>query len=271
MNQLHQKNSGWLALLLCLGLLGFWSNSFAVSDETLGPGDSIRVSVFENPNLTTETRVSAQGTISFPLVGNVKVGGLSPSDAAARISEALKNGNFIRNPQVSISVIQVRSRQVSVLGQVTKPGRYALDETTTSLTDMLALAGGISPTGDDVVTLIRTRNGKTEKFDVDVQDMVRTGDLSGNVEVENGDTIFVRRVPVFYILGAVQRAGTYRLENNMNVIQAIAAGGGMTVRGTERGIKIGRRSADGGLTRQEAQLADRVKADDTIYVPESFF
>lgn len=271
MNQVRQKSPGWLALLLCLGLFGFWSNSFAISDETLGPGDSIRVTVFENPNLTTETRISAQGVINFPLIGNIKVGGLSPSDAVDRIAEALKSGNFIHNPQVSISVMQVRSRQVSVLGQVTKPGRYALDETTTSLTDILALAGGINPTGDDVVTLIRTRNGKNEKFDIDVQNMVRTGDLSANVEIENGDTVFVRRVPVFYILGAVQRAGTYRLENNMSVIQAIAAGGGMTVRGTDRGIKIGRRSADGGLNRHEAQLADQVKADDTIYVPESFF
>ena len=270
MNQIHQTKPGWLVVLFCLGLLGFFTPGFA-ADETLGPGDSVRVTVFENPNLTTETRVSANGMISFPLVGNVQVGGLTPSGAAERIAHGLKSGNFIRNPQVSLSVVQVRSRQVSVLGQVARPGRYALDEATTTLTDILALAGGIGPTGDDIVTLVRTRDGKSEKRDIDLQNMLATGDLSANPEIENGDTIYVRRVPMFYIHGEVQRAGSYRLENNMSVMQAIAAGGGMTVRGTERGIKISRRTPDGGLSRQEAQLGDQIRPDDTIFIPESFF
>lgn len=271
MHQRGQSRSRGFALLFCFALLAFWNPAFAAADETLGPGDSIRITVFENPNLTTETRISARGTIDFPLIGNIKIGGFSPSGAVDRISEALKDGNFIRNPQVSLSVTQVRSRQVSVLGQVSHPGRYPLDETVTNVTDILALAGGITANGDDVVTVIRTRNGKTEKHEIDIQQMARNGDLSGNLQIEHGDTIFVRRVPVFYILGAVQRAGTYRLENNMNVIQAIAASGGMTVYGTDRGIKISRRTADGGLSKHEAQLADQVKADDTIYIQESFF
>jgi len=262
--------SGMLVMLACLGFLSSSNVAFA-ADETLGPGDSIRITVFDNPDLTTETRISARGFIRFPLLGNVKLAGLTPTGAGERLASLLKEGNFILEPQVSLSVIQVRSRQISVLGQVARPGRYALDETVTTLTDMLALAGGINPTGDDVVTVVRVRDGVSERLEVDVPKMYRTGDMSANIEVENGDTVFVRRAPMFYIYGEVQRAGTYRLENEMTVMQALSLGGGVTVRGTERGIKVARRDNDGALTKREVQLADLVKPDDIIHVQESLF
>src|SRR5258708_26901200 len=93
-----------------------------------------------------------------------------------------------------------------------------------------------------------TRNGKTAKLDIDVPTMYRTGDLSRNVQLENGDAIFVQRAPVFYIYGEVQRAGTYRLEPAMTVMQALSLGGGVTQRGTDRGLKI-RPKAPGGPLR----------------------
>ena len=271
MNHYLRIFSGWLATLVCLGFLALSGQALAATDDTLGPGDSIRVTVFENPDLTTETRVSARGFIRFPLLGNVKLQGLTPVAAGERLAALLKEGNFIRDPQVNVSVIQVRSRQVSVIGQVARPGRYALDETSTFVTDMLALAGGISPTGDDIVTVVRTRNGATERLDIDVAKMYRTGDMTANVEIENGDTVFVRRAPMFYIYGEVQKAGTYRVENEMTVMQALSLGGGITVRGTERGIKVARRDANGVLAKREAKLADRVQPDDIIQVQESLF
>ena len=260
----------WLATLATLACLGL-SGPLLAADDTLGPGDSIRVTVFENPDLTTEARISANGYIRFPLLGNVKLDGLSSVAAGERIAQLLKEGNFIRDPQVNVALVQVRSRQVSVLGQVTRPGRYALDETTTTVTDMLALAGGIAPTGDDVVTLVRQRNGNTERIDIDLARMYRNGDMAANVEVENGDTVYVRRAPMFYIYGEVQRAGSYRLENEMTVMQALSLGGGVTVRGTERGIRVARRNADGVLARSEVQLGDPVQPNDIIQVRESLF
>ncbi len=264
------KFSRWLATLATLACLGL-SGPLLAADDTLGPGDSIRVTVFENPDLTTEARISANGYIRFPLLGNVKLDGLSSVAAGERIAQLLKEGNFIRDPQVNVALVQVRSRQVSVLGQVTRPGRYALDETTTTVTDMLALAGGIAPTGDDVVTLVRQRNGNTERIDIDLARMYRNGDMAANVEVENGDTVYVRRAPMFYIYGEVQRAGSYRLENEMTVMQALSLGGGVTVRGTERGIRVARRNADGVLARSEVQLGDPVQPNDIIQVRESLF
>lgn len=260
-----------MLVLACLTLLLPLRSGFAQYNEILGPGDNIRVTVFENPDLTTETRISAQGTITFPLLGEVKLAGLTPGAAVARIAAKLKDGKYVRDPQVSINVTQVRSRQVSVLGQVTKPGRYALDDTSCKLTDILAQAGGIAPGGDDIVTVIAVRNGKTEKLEIDVPRIYRTGDQSSNIDVENGDTLFVQRAPVFYIYGEVQHGGAYRLESGLNVMQAVSLGGGVTLRGTERGIKIHRIGPDGTLHKLDVQMSDPVQANDIIYVKESFF
>lgn len=266
-----RRPSRWFVALTGVALLAFAIPNEADSRETLGPGDTIRVTIFQNPDLTAETRVSERGAILYPLIGEVAVSGLTPAGAAARIAAELKQGKFMKDPQVSVSVLQVRSRQVSVLGHVGRPGRYALEDPSLKLTDILALAGGISPTGDHTVTVVSERNGKIAKREVDVPGMYRSGDLSSDVEVHNGDTIFVPRAPVFYIYGEVQRAGAYRLEPDMTVMHALSLGGGLTPRGTTRGLKIHRRMPDGTLRKLDVQLADAVQADDVVYVKESLF
>jgi polysaccharide export outer membrane protein len=239
--------------------------------QTLGPGDAVRIAVFQNPDLTTEARISERGTIGFPLIGEVAIGGLDPAAAEALIARRLIEGKFVIKPQVSLNVLRVRSRQVSVLGQVVRPGRYPLDDTSAKLTDILALAGGIGPAGDDNVTVMVHRDGKTIKRDIDVARMYVTGDLSANLELQNGDTVYVRRAPVFYIYGEVQRAGAYRLEPEMTVQQALSVGGGITPRGTQRGLKIHRRTPDGQVLKIDVDLTDQVRAEDVIYVKESLF
>ncbi|HEY6720582.1 MAG TPA: SLBB domain-containing protein, partial [Burkholderiales bacterium] len=106
---------------------------------------------------------------------------------------------------------------------------------------------------------------------INVPTMYRTGDLSRNLELENGDTIFVQRAPVFYIYGEVQRAGSYRLEQAMTVMQALSVGGGVTPRGTDRGLKIRRRASDGKFQTIDARLTDPILPDDVLYVRESLF
>ena len=258
------------SLVLCVAL-ALPAAAFGQPREILGEGDSIRITVFQNPDLTTETRVSERGTITFPLVGEISLAGLTPAEAEIRIADRLIKGKFVLKPQVSLNIVRVRSRQVSVLGQVARPGRYPLDDTSSNLTDILALAGGVSPTGDENVTVMVRRNGKTAKLEINVPTMYRTGDLSSNLQLENGDTIFVQRAPVFYIYGEVQRAGSYRLEQAMTVMQALSVGGGVTPRGTDRGLKIRRRAADGAIQTIDARLTDPVQPDDVIYVRESLF
>jgi polysaccharide export outer membrane protein len=122
-----------------------------------------------------------------------------------------------------------------------------------------------------MVTVLSNRGGKLVKQEIDVPAIFRGGDPASNIQVNSGDTIFVQRAPVFYIYGEVQRAGAYRLEPNMIVMQALSLGGGLTVRGTERGIGIHRRMPDGKFAKIEARLTDPVQAEDTVYVRESLF
>jgi polysaccharide export outer membrane protein len=257
--------------LLCCALSLAASPSLAQVRDALGEGDTVRITVFQHPDLTTEARISAQGSISFPLIGEVELRGLEPAGAEARIARRLVEGQFLLKPQVNLSVLSVRSRQVSVLGQVVRPGLYPLDGAAAKLTEVLAQAGGIGAGGDDTVIVMTQREGRPQRLDIDVPYMYRTGDLSRDIELVNGDIVYVQRAPVFYIYGEVQRAGAYRLEPGMTVMQALSLGGGVTPRGTERGLKISRRTPEGGVQRLDAALTDRLQADDVVQVRESLF
>jgi polysaccharide export outer membrane protein len=235
--------------------------AWAQSGERLGVGDAVRVTVFQQPDLTTEARVSEKGTVAMPLIGEQKVAGKSTGEAAKQIADALKNGKYLKDPQVSIAMVTLRSRQVSVLGQVARPGRYALDETSSGLTEVLAAAGGVMPTGAD--TAIVMRDGQKQVVDVKNKESA--------FKLRNGDTVYIDRAPVFYIYGEVTRAGAYRVEPNMTVMQAIAAGGGITPRGSDRRLKMRRNGADGKVVETDAKLQDMVKTDDVIYVKEALF
>ena len=258
-------------LMWCMVTLLAFSASFAsAADVQLGAGDVLKISVYGNPDLALETRVSEAGEITFPLVGNVALGGLSVSAAEKKLGGLLENGGFLRKAQVNIIVTQLQSQQVSVLGQVNRPGRYPI-EGKRSLMDMLAMAGGVSQDGGDAVSLIRKRNGKTTREIIDIVDMVRSADLNRDLDVAGNDVIFVERAPRFYIYGEVQRPGAFRLERSMTVLQALSVGGGLTQRGTERGIRIKRRDEAGKLEIINAKHDDLLQVDDMVYVQESLF
>jgi len=239
--------------------------------EAVGPGDTVRINVFRNPELATETRVTDQGTIFFPLIGEVTIAGLSPQQAAQRIADKLASGKFVVSPEVQLSIATVNSRQVSVLGNVAKPGRYPIDSVNRRVTDFIAAAGGMAATGADTVTVVQVRNGAETKTDVDLEQMFRNGKLGSNLELAPGDTIYVHRAPMIYVGGEVNKAGAYRLEPHMTVMQAIALGGGINPRGTERGVRIHRKDGNGSVRKIDAGLTDLVRADDVIYVRESLF
>jgi len=238
--------------------------------EAVGPGDMVRVTVFRNPDLSTEARVTDQGTIFFPLIGEVPVAGLTPQQASKRIADQLSKGKFVVNPEVQLSIATVNSRQVSVLGNVARPGRYPIDSVNRRVSDFVAAAGGMAAAGSDTVTVVQVRNGQEAKTDVDLAQMFRNGNLSANLELAPGDTIYVHRAPMIYVYGEVNKAGAYRLEPHMTVMQAIALGGGINTRGTERGVRIHRREGNG-VNKIDARLTDEVRVDDVIYVKESIF
>ena len=250
--------------------LGAWGAGVEAEDVLLGPSDVVKISVYGNPDLSLETRVSQTGSITFPLVGEVKVGGLATSAAEKKIAGLLVSGGFVLKPQVNILVTAQQSQLVSVLGQVAKPGRYPIDGKH-SLIDILALAGGVIPDGGDTVLLIRNRNGESKKEVVDLVNMVRSGDLKMDMDLKTDDVVYVERAPRFYIYGEVQKPGSYRLERNMTVLQVLSVGGGLTPRGTERGMRIKRRYADGKVHEFKPRHEDLVQIDDVIQVQESLF
>ncbi len=243
----------------------------AMQDYVLGPGDVIKISVFQNPDLLLETRVSENGTITYPLIGTVPVGGSSTSMAEKRIARMLKEGNFLVDPQVTVLIEQIHGNQVAALGQFNKPGRYPLETTQMRLSDLIAAAGGIAPTGSDKVIFTGVRDGKSIRREIDVGDMYANNHLDNDFVLRSGDVLFVDRYPVFYIYGEVQRPGSYRVERNMTLIQAVAAGGGLTPRGTQRGLRVKRKDAKGQLVELKPGLDEPVKPDDTVYVQESIF
>src|SRR5688572_30754349 len=250
----------WMKLIaLAWFLLAAAVPAWAQPADKLGVGDALRVTVFQQPDLTTEARVTERGTIIMPLVGEVKVGGMSAAEASKHIAGQLKSGKYLKNPQVNVAVTTVRSRQVNVLGLVARPGRYPLDDSSSTLTDVIAAAGGIAEAGSDMVTLVR--DGKSQKIPM----------MAKGVYLKNGDTIHIEKAPVFYIYGEVTRSGAYRLEPHMTVMQAIAAGGGITPRGSERRLKLRRPDAKGKVVETDVDLQDTVKADDVLYVRESIF
>ncbi len=254
--------------LILIGFMLFAGMSQA-ADNLLGTGDLLHITVYGNADLTTDTRITASGMISFPLVGEVSVGGISVPMAEHKIAKLLADGKFIQRPQVNIIVMQVVSQQVSVLGEVQKPGRYPLDRPST-LTDMLANAGGIGPNGSDQVTLISANNGRSDRQEYDLRNVLRKDGVP-DVLLSSGDIIYVPRAPVFYIYGEVQRPGAFRLERNMIVAQALATGGGLTARGTERGLRIKRRNGNGVLETISADVTTPLLPDDVVQVQESFF
>ena len=241
------------------------------ADYPLGAGDTIRIQVFQNPDLTVDTRVSENGAITYPLIGAVELGGLSIAAAEQKIARALKEGGFVQQPQVNIVLTQMRGNQVAVLGQVNRPGRFPLETTNTRVSDMLAAAGGATPNGDDVAIVTGMRSGKPFRKTIDIPALYLNEQSADDINLQGGDSIYVHRAPVFYIYGEAQRPGAYRIERGMTVMQALAQGGGPTPRGSEWRLRLHRKGANGEVEKLSPDMTDLIKPDDVLYVRESIF
>ncbi|WP_427913237.1 polysaccharide export protein EpsE [Ramlibacter sp. MMS24-I3-19] len=268
----------WVALAAAQGVAagapsgaGGGGNAPVGADYKLGAGDQIRVQVYQNPDLTVETRVSEQGTINYPLIGAVELGGTTIGEAEKKIASALRSGNFLKQPQVNIVLLQVRGNQIAVLGQVQKPGRFPLETTNTRVSDMLAAAGGVTPMGDDTLIVTGTRNNQPFRKVIDIPGLFLNSRGQDDILVQGGDTIFVNKAPVYYIYGEAQRPGPYRIERGMTVQQAVAQGGGPTPRGSLNRLRLTRVGPDGRQVETDARLSDPVLPNDVIFVRESLF
>lgn len=262
-----------LFFLLSFGLMFFAQGAWSANEQgdfKLGPGDTIHIQVYQNPDLTLDARLSESGVISYPLIGSIELNGLTLAKAEEKLGQALKDGAFVQKPQVIISLTQVRGTQVSILGNVGKPGRYPLETPSTSVLDVITMAGGIVQGGADSAILIGTRDGKPIRKEIDIAGLFLPSPASENLTVAGGDVIYVSRAPIFYVYGEVQKPGSFRIERDMTVRQALAQSGGPTLRGSESRLRLYRR-VDGKVLQSVPDLADGVQPDDVLYIRESLF
>jgi polysaccharide export outer membrane protein len=219
-----------------------------------------------------EARVSESGTISYPLLGSLSVGGLTIPEAEKKIAAALKQKDILKQPQVNINVAQVRGNQVSVMGQVNRPGRVPLETFNMRVSEVIAAAGGISPTGGDTVVVTGMRGGKPFRKELDMSGLNTAGGQSvDDLVIASGDTVFVDKAPTYYVYGEAQKPGAYKVERGMTVMQALAASGGPTPRGTTSRLKLTRTGPNGQQVEIQPRMNDVVQPGDVLFVRESLF
>lgn len=260
--------------------IGLVIASFAATAQSvaLGPGDVVSVSVFGQDNLDKTARIDDDGDISFPLIERVTIGGLTTTEAAREIADQLARGNFVRNPQVSVFLQERRTTErdsVTILGQVRRPGRFAVDpltgESAQTVIGLLALAGGLADDSADSLVLTRQTSSGGERVEIDLVALLRDGDLSQNYVLMAGDIVFVPRMDVFYVYGEVNNPGRFRLERNMTVMQAISVSGGLTSRASEKGLQLRRRLESGKIESRNVETTDIMQREDVLYVREGLF
>jgi polysaccharide export outer membrane protein len=206
--------------------LGFIATGAAQQTESLliGPGDLVQIHVLDTPELDQAVRVTDAGTISLTVGGEVKVVSGTPGQAAQEIERALLNG-YLRHPKVTVTVTEFATSKVSVIGEVKAPGAYAI-HTARSVVDVLALAGGLTEAADRKIVIERHQSHEKVSYFVS---NTATAALSDAVVIHPGDTIYVPKAGLVYVLGDVGRPGGYTMTNNqaeITAMQLVARAGG---------------------------------------------
>ncbi len=275
----HYNNSNFATVLMLACLLALSATLCPAAEDTgstdpqhmsvLGAGDSVTIQIFGEPE-ATPVYVGDDGTINVPYVGKIAVAGISPVEAASRVTKALKDGGYFVNPHVTVLVTQARSQLVSVAGEVANPGRYPITPRTT-IVELLAEAGGAKETASDVGYVLHSdETGHVTRSPVNLNLATADAEAPPSTLV-GGDSLVVPRADRFSIEGEVTSPGRYRIEPGMTVMQAIARAGGITERGSEHRIQLKRAVKPGQYQTIHAKPGDLVKPDDIIRVKESIF
>ena len=256
-----------LTALLAAACLG--QRPAVAAGHRLVPADTVQIHVVNQGDLDTQARVEQDGTITFPYVGRLRVAGLTEDQVSNIIRTALERADVVKQPQVIVSLTTFGA-QISVEGAVATPGILPIDRPTT-LTQVLARAGGVRDTAGNTVTLRRASGRNQQVFHYDLRDLM-TGKINGSaIVVQDNDEVYVDVAPVYFLYGYVAKAGQYPLSRHLSIQQALAAGGGISELGSESRIKIRRRDASGHVIESDATLDDDVRPDDTVVVNERLF
>jgi polysaccharide export outer membrane protein len=246
----------------------------------IGPNDVLGIKVLGEADLSSTYAVDSDGTIRFPFLDRVPVGGKTVQEIEFILTKLLGEG-FLNRPQVSVVITSYRSRSIYVLGEVRNPAKYNIEGQTTLL-EVIAQAGSFTPNAAQTINVLRYKDGLAgvsagapvvpgdprgaEILRVSQEDL-REGRLAANLILQDGDTIFVPTAEKFYVMGFVKTPGQFVLQPGMTVRQAISMAGGVSERGSNRRIKIIRK-VNGKDVELDADMSDPVKPNDTIRVPQ---
>ena len=275
-----------ISLVVTLALLLAPSSALRAQTDAyiVGPRDVLGVTLFNQMDLSGKYTVQADGTFTFPLLGSVKVDGLTVQQVATELKSRLKQGYF-RDPQVAVSVDDYRSQHIFVMGQVRQPGSYPWTGGMTLL-EALARAGATTTDASPEALIVHAAPGADvaaaaaagpnaavlnapNVVRVNITD-IQSGVAPSHVSIEPGDTIFVPRAETVFVSGQVRSPGAYALTRNMTALQAITVAGGITERGATNRLRVLRLVGD---ERREVKvkLSDILQAGDTLIIPERFF
>ena len=269
------KGKVMLSLTVIILLMLFHTGFPVYGQEyMIGEGDLLRITVYDHPDLSVRTRVSGDGKIRFPLVGEVMINGLTATEIEGKIAGLLQDG-YIKKPHVSVFIEEYKSKKVTVLGEFVKPGLVELRGNSTLL-EVISNTGGITPYAGDTLyiqrKIIKGGSNKDEEVTVvvDLKRLLEEGDVSANVTVQDGDSIYVPRAAFVYITGEVKNPGQYKITKELTVLKAITLAGGFTPKARESKTKIIRKTDEGEIT-INTKMDDLVMPGDVITVPESLF
>lgn len=238
-----------------------------------GEGDQILITVFGQPDLSADVVVGSSGLITLPLIGTLEVKGKSAIEIAQMYARKLEQGQYLLNPKVAARIGQQVSRAFSVMGEVSRPGKFPI-QGQISLLDAISIAGGFTQRADKQIRILRKHH------DADVEGVVETLSLnfddSKNAErlmqrIRPNDVIVVGQQKNFYVYGEVRKPGMYPVEEDLNVMRVLAIGGGVSERGSSSRIRILRKNDKGEIQEISASIRDIVLPGDVVFVNERIF
>ncbi len=243
----------------------------------IGAGDQLSIDVFDTPELSSTVRVSQTGEVNLNVLGNIHVAGLTPNQAARKIESELKSHGLLIDPHVTVSIGEYTSQGATVTGEVHTPGVYPTLGSR-KLLEMIALAGGVTPTAGRVATIIHHEDPQHPR---NIALVASNNSLSAqeNPVILPGDTVVIGKAGIIYILGDVGKAGGYLIDNNerLSLLQALTLAGGWTRTSAQSKVILIRQVPEG---REEIKLdishmvhgeqADiKVSNGDIVFVPSS--
>jgi polysaccharide export outer membrane protein len=272
---LHRRFKIISRVVACLAVALFLLPVLGQAQEfEIGEGDLLKITVYDNPDLTSEVRVSGEGMITVPLIGEVSVKGLTATEIGKKLGDLFANG-YIKKPQVSVFIQEYKSKKVTTLGEFTKPGLIEMRGKAT-LMEVISNAGGITANAGETLFIQRNaiKGGVSPKDDIiitiDLTKLLEGGDIASNIPVLDGDSIYVPKASFVYVTGEVKTPGAYKITKGLTVLRSITLAGGFTFKANKDKTEIVRKIGNIEKTIR-ANMDELVAPDDIIVVPESFF